>query len=218
MLSGASLEPARTVLVPRRERLPSRVVTCAKVTNPGDVTQYLNRWSDGDEAAQGPLFDLIYPELRRIAGALTWNQRSPVGLQSTALVNEFYLKFVQQHSLRFEDRVHFYSLAARFMRRILVDAARHSGRQKRDGAAAVPLHPDIAWLDAQSVEMLDLDRALEELRHIDERKCRMLELRFFLGLTAAETAEFLSVGKATIDRDYSFTVGWLNQRLRTLQR
>ena len=184
------------------------------MTNPGDITLHLKRWSEGDHAAIEPLFDLVYPDLRRIANSLIWNPGSEPLLQPTAVVNELYLKLIQLHSLRLEDRAHFFSLAARFMRRILVDSARRSGRQKRSGGTLVPLHDDIAWLDVQSVEMIDLDRALDELQKTDERKCRMIELRIFLGLTASETAEFLDTSKATVDRDYRFTLGWLHRQLQ----
>ncbi len=178
---------------------------------PGDITLLLKRWSD--EAVE-PLFELVYPDLRRIASALIWNPGSEPLLQPTAVVNELYLKLVQLHSLLLEDRAHFFSLAARFMRRILVDSARHAGRQKRSSAMLVPLHEDLAWVDVQSEEMLDLDRAMAELEKIDPRKCRIAELRFFLGLTVAETAEFLSISKATVERDYRFTLGWLYRQLR----
>jgi RNA polymerase sigma factor (TIGR02999 family) len=180
----------------------------------GDITLLLKRWSDGDEAAIEPLFELVYPDLRRIASAMIWNPGSEPLLQPTAVVNELYLRLVQIHSLLLDDRGHFFSLAARFMRRILVDSARHAGRQKRSHGIPVPLNDDLAWIDLQSEEMLDLDRAMEELEKIDKRKCRIVELRFFLGLTSAETAEFLEVSKATVERDYRFTLGWLYQRLR----
>ena len=188
--------------------------TDPSVTDPGDITLHLKRWGAGDQSAIEPLFQLVYPELRRIANSLIWNPGSEPMLQPTAVVNELYLKLLGLHSLRVEDRGHFFSLTARFMRRILVDSARRAGRQKRSGGTLVPLHEDIAWLDVQSVEMIDLDRALDELQKIDERKCRMIELRFYLGLTALETAEFLETSKATVDRDYRFTLAWLNRQLR----
>jgi len=99
------------------------------------------------------------------------------------------------------------------MRRVLVDHARSEGRQKRDGGIPVPLHADLAWIDARPAEMMDLDRVLEELEQLDERKCRMVELRFFLGFTAEETADLLNTSKATVDRELRFVRGWLYDRL-----
>lgn len=161
-----------------------------------------------------PLFSQVYPELKQIAGAIFRGERPGKILQPTGLVNELYLKLIRHRQLHFEDRHHFFSLAARLMRRILVDEARSQGRQKRAGGVAVPLHEDLASIDASSVEMVDLDRALEELEQIDARKCRMVELRFFLGFTAEETAEIVGASKATVDRDLKFVRAWLYDRLR----
>lgn len=158
---------------------------------------------------------MVYPDLRRIAGALFRGERPENMLQPTCVVNELFLKLLRQRSLRFEDREHFYSLCARLMRRVLVDHARSEGRQKRDGGVPVPLHPDMAWINARPAEMMDLDRVLEELEELDSRKCRMVELRFFLGFTAEETAELLNTSKATVDRELRFVRGWLNNRLHS---
>jgi RNA polymerase sigma factor (TIGR02999 family) len=138
-------------------------------------------------------------------------------LQPTGVVNELFLKLVQQTSLRFEDRQHFYSLAARLMRRILIDHARSEGRQKRDGGVMVSLQENMAWVDATAAEVLDLDRVLDELAAIDAKKCRMVELRFFLGFSAEETAEITGTSKATVDRDMRFVRGWIHDRLRPKQ-
>ena len=156
----------------------------------------------------------MYPQLRRIAEALFWNQRSGSVLQPTTLVNELYLKLIQQKRLFFEDRAHFFSLAAQLMRRLLVDHVRSECRQKRNGGVCVPLHEDLAWVDACSPEMLDLDRVLSEMEQLDSRKCRMVELRYFLGFTADETGELLGASKATVDRDLKFARAWLYDRLR----
>jgi RNA polymerase sigma factor (TIGR02999 family) len=178
------------------------------------ITALLRRWSGGDSAMLEPLFSQVYPELKQIAGAIFRGERPGKILQPTGLVNELYLKLIRHRQLHFEDRHHFFSLAARLMRRILVDEARSQGRQKRAGGVAVPLHEDLASIDASSVEMVDLDRALEELEQIDARKCRMVELRFFLGFTAEETAEIVGASKATVDRDLKFVRAWLYDRLR----
>jgi len=185
------------------------------MTQPGEITLLLRDWNAGDPAVVEHIFELVYPQLRRIAGSLFRGERPENLLQPTSVVNELFLKLVRQRSLRFEDREHFYSLSARLMRRILVDQARSEGRQKRDGGTPVPLHADMAWIDARPAEMMDLDRVLEELEQLDPRKCRMVELRFFLGFTAEETAELLGASKATVDRELRFVRGWLYDRLHS---
>jgi RNA polymerase sigma factor (TIGR02999 family) len=179
----------------------------------GEITVLLRDWKAGDPVATEHLFELVYPQLRQIAGALFRGERPENLLQPTSVVNELFLKLIRQRSLRFEDREHFYSLSARLMRRVLVDHARSEGRQKRDGGTPVPLHADLAWIDARPAEMMDLDRVLEELDQLDARKCRMVELRFFLGFTADETAELMNTSKATVDRELRFVRGWLYDRL-----
>ena len=181
----------------------------------GEITVLLREWSAGKAAAADRLFDLVYPNLRQIAGALFRGERPDNVLQPTSVVNELFLKLIRQRSLQFEDREHFYSLSARMMRRILIDHARSEHRQKRDGGIPVALTEEMTWIGTQPVEMLDLDRALEELEHLDKRKCRMIELRFFLGFTAEETAELMKVSKASVDRDLKFARGWLYDRLRS---
>src|ERR1035441_8974024 len=150
------------------------------MTEDGEITVLLRDWSAGDPAAVDHLFELVYPQLREIAGSLFRGERTEHLLQPTSVVNELFLKLIRQRSLRFEDREHFYSLSARLMRRVLVDYARSEGRQKRDGGIPVPLHPDMAWIDAKQAELIDLDRVLGELEELDQRKCRMIELRFFI--------------------------------------
>lgn len=180
---------------------------------PGEITVLLREWSEGKPAAIDQLFELVYPQLRKIAGALFRDERPENLLQPTSVVNELFLKLIRQRSLRFEDREHFYSLSARLMRRVLVDHARSEGRQKRDGGFQIPLHEELAWVDAKRAEVMDLDRVLEELDALDGRKCRMVELRFFLGFTADETAELLNTSKASVDRELRFVRGWLYDRL-----
>ena len=183
--------------------------------NPGDITLLLRKWGDGDRSVIDPLFELAYPQLKHIANALLSGSLSSGVLQPTSLVNEVYLRLIKQRRLQFEDRQHFFSLAARLMRRVLVDQVRQEGRWKRDpGRSVVPLHKELAWINAASPELLDLDRVLDELEAIDERKCRTVELRFFLGFTADETADLLGTSKATIDRDLRFVRGWIFDRLR----
>jgi RNA polymerase sigma factor (TIGR02999 family) len=188
-----------------------------RLSDPGEITLLLSRWNSGNEDAVGPLFELVYPQLRQIAGQLFRNERYSPLLQPTGVVNELYLKLIQQDRLKLEDRQHFFSLCALLMRRLLVDQARSEGRKKRDGGTPVPLHESLAWIHAAGVELVDLDQALDELRAIDDRKCRMVELRCFLGFTSQETANLLGASKATVDRDLKFVRAWLQHRLISAQ-
>jgi RNA polymerase sigma factor (TIGR02999 family) len=181
----------------------------------GEVTLLLHEWTEGKPAALDRLFEVVYPELRRIAGALFRGERPEHLMQPTSVVNELFLKLVRQRSLRFEDREHFYSLSAKLMRRVLIDHARSHACAKRDGGQVIPLDEGLAWIDAKPVEGMDLDRALNDLEGIDPRKCRMVELRFFLGFTADETAELLNTSKATVDRELRFVRAWLYERLHS---
>lgn len=178
-----------------------------------EITELLHEWRAGKPAALDRLFEAVYPRLRDIAGALFRNERLEHVLQPTSVVNELFLKLVRQRSLRFEDREHFYSMSARLMRRVLIDHAREHRRQKRDGGERVPLDENLAWIDSSDANLLDLDEALVELDQVDPVKCRIVELRFFLGFTATETAELLSTSKASVDRELKFVRGWLYDRL-----
>lgn len=185
---------------------------------PGDITVLLRQWTGGDAGTLEPLFQLVYPQLKQIAHSIFRGERPGNLLQPTVLVNELYIKLLGQNRLCIEDRQHFFSLAARMMRRVLVDQARSDGRQKRSGNAQFPLHEDLPFVDATSVEMLDLDRALDQLEQIDLRKCRILEVRYFLGFGAQETAELFGTSKATVDRDLRFVRSWLYARLQSPAR
>lgn len=179
----------------------------------GEITLLLRQWGGGDPTALEGLFSLVYPQLKQIARSLFRGEKPENILQPTVLVNELYLKLLRNHSLRLEDRAHFYSFAARLMRRVLLDQARMEGRLKRDGGLPVQLSDDLASVDGASPEIIDLDRVLDELDQLDPRKCKMLELRYFLGFTAEETAELLDVSKATVDRDLKFARSWLYDKL-----
>jgi RNA polymerase sigma factor (TIGR02999 family) len=186
------------------------------IDKPGDITALLHEWTAGRPEALDQLFELVYPHLRKIAGALFRGERPENLLQPTSVVNELFLQLVRQRSLRFEDREHFYSLSAKLMRRVLIDQARSHARIKRDGGTPIPLDEGMAWIEATPVEAMDVDRILNELETIDPRKCRMVELRFFLGFTAEETAELLSTSKATVDRELRFVRAWLHERLHSV--
>ncbi len=181
---------------------------------PGDITALLRRWSGGDGAALGDLAELAYSELRAIAGGYLRREMPGHTLEATGLVNELYLRLARQRSVQFRDRRHFYAFAAMLMRRILGDSARQRQSEKRATGERIPLHPDMAWVDAAGEEMLALDRALAELEALDERKVRIVELRYFLGCTNQETAELLGIARATVDRDLQFARSWLHRRLQ----
>ena len=156
-----------------------------------------------------------YDDLRSIAQGYLRRESKGHTLQATGLVNELYLRLARQRGAKITDRRHFFTFSAMVMRRILADYARRTHALKRPGAEyeRVPLHPDIAWVDAAGSEMLVLDEALGELEALDERKVRVVELRYFLGCTNEETAELLDVARATVDRDLQFSKTWLYRRL-----
>lgn len=181
---------------------------------PSEITRLLHRWQVGDREALGALASAAYDDLRAIAAGYLRRERSGHTLQATGLVNELYLRLAQIRSVQIEDRRHFYAFAAQLMRLILIDHARQARASKRPGShARVPLHEEIAWVDATSDEMLDLDVALNELEAVAERKVRVLELRYFLGCTNEEAAQVLGVSRPTIDRDLEFARAWLYRRL-----
>ena len=181
---------------------------------PSEITRLLHRWQVGDREALGALASAAYDDLRAIAAGYLRRERSGHTLQATGLVNELYLRLAQIRSVQIEDRRHFYAFAAQLMRLILIDHARQARAGKRPGSLArVPLHDEIAWVDATSDEMLELDIALNELEAVAERKVRVLELRYFLGCTNEEAAQVLGVSRPTIDRDLEFAKAWLYRRL-----
>lgn len=178
------------------------------------VTELLRAWTDGDETALDRLIPLVEAELRRLARIYMARERRGHTLQTTALVNEAFVRLVDARNLRWQDRAHFLGIAARLMRRVLVDHARTRGMQKRGGGAyAVPLNEDMAVSTAQEIDLLALDRALEALALVDERKCRVIEMRYFGGLTVEETAEALHVSPDTVKRDWRLAKLWLLREL-----
>ena len=181
---------------------------------PSDITRLLQRWKAGDRDALASLASVAYEDLHAIAAGYLRREGPGHTLQATGLVNELYLRLAQVKGVELTDRRHFFTFAAQMMRRILIDSARQSGAKKRTGSATrVPLHEEMAWIDASSEEMLALDAALDQLEALDERKVRILELRFFLGCTNDEAGELLNVSRATIDRDLEFAKAWLFRRL-----
>ena len=181
---------------------------------PGDITALLSRWNAGDREALAGVASLAYEDLRAIAAGFLRREAQEHTLQATALVNELFLRLVRQKALRVEGREHFYTLAAMMMRRILTDYARRSMAQKRpDRTGRIPLHDEIAWVDATGTEMLELDRAMADLETLDARCVRAIELRFFLGCTIEEASQVLAISPATLERDVKFGLAWLYRRL-----
>lgn len=181
----------------------------------GDITLLLGKWREGEPAAFEELMQLVYPHLRQVAAAYVRRERNPDVLQGTVLVHELYLKLLNQKKAAWEDRRHFYTFAAKAMRRILIDHARESQAQMRGGGLErVPLSDDLSWVNIDGPEMMDLNRALDELGELDAEKVQLVELRYFLGCTAEETASVMQVSKATVDRDLKFIKSWLYRRIR----
>lgn len=185
-----------------------------------DITGLLIAWRAGDQDALNELFPRVYDELRRIAHRRLGREREGHTLGTTALVNEAYLKLVDQTRAQWTDRAHFFAVAARVMRRILVDYARRHQAQKR-GGANVPVTLDDDALanatraaDERADMLVALDEALTRLAELDERLSRVVECRFFGGLTEEETADVLSVTARTVRRDWVKAKGWLHQALR----
>jgi RNA polymerase sigma factor (TIGR02999 family) len=182
-----------------------------------DVTRLLHEWQNGDRAALDRLVPRVYEELRAIASRHLRREWRGGALQTTALVNEAYLKLVDQRQGDWQNRAHFFAVAAQLMRRILVDDARRQLREKRGGGAVCmpvedePIAAAEGPLDA--VETLALDRALGELERLDPDQARIVELRFFGGLTVEETAAALRISPATVKREWTIAKGWLYRAL-----
>jgi len=181
---------------------------------PGAITQLLRAWGDGDDGALEQLTPLVEAELRRLARAYMARERRGHTLQATALVNEAFLRLTDARQVRWQDRLHFLGVSARLMRRVLVDHARSRGYLKRGGGAQrVTLNDELVASPALALDVVALDRALEALAAVDPRKSRMIELRFFGGLSVEETAEVLHVSPDTVKRDWRLAKLWLLREL-----
>lgn len=175
-----------------------------------DITGMLAAWTDGDTGALDRLVELVYPSLRRIAHQHLARRRPGESLDSAALANETYLKLVRAGGIRCENRAHFLALCAQVMRRILVDHVRRRGFAKRGGGAPhVPLDDVVLVAQQRGIEVIALDEALHALARVDPRKCRVVELRYFGGLTIEEAAEVLGVSAETAKRDWRMARAWL---------
>jgi RNA polymerase sigma-70 factor (ECF subfamily) len=183
---------------------------------PEAVTQLLAEWQGGSQEALHRLMPLVYHELRAIAGRYLSRESSTHTLQSTALVHEAYMKLVGQRAVRWQNRAHFFAIAAQMMRRILVDHARHQHRLKRGGPLpTLLLDESVASLEpAPDVDLISLDDALTALTSIDPRGARVVELRFFSGLTVDETAAVMEISPGTVKRDWNTARAWLYREMR----
>jgi RNA polymerase sigma-70 factor, ECF subfamily len=180
-----------------------------------DVTVLLLELTRGNQEAASKLMPLVYNELRRLARGYMRRERPDHTLQATAPVHEAYLKLVKQRSVDWQGRSHFFGIAAQLMRRILIDHARGHLREKRGGAQEVlPLDEALVFSPRQSAELVRLDEALERLAKLDPRQSKIVELRFFGGLSVEETAGFLGISPETVKRDWSMAKAWLRSELR----
>ena len=185
------------------------------MSDPHDVTVLLSALTRGEEDAAGKLIPVVYDELRRLAASYMRRERQDHTLQATALVHEAYLKLIEQRSVSWQSRAHFFGVAAQLMRRILIDHARGHLRQKRGGEhKKVSLDDALAFSEQQSAELLAVDESLERLAKLDGRQARIVELRFFGGLSVEEAAEVLGVSPKTVKRDWSVAKAWLYADLK----
>ncbi len=184
--------------------------------SPQHITERLIAWNNGDEAARDDLIRTVYQELRRIADRYLRLERADHTLQPTALVHEAYLRLIDQTQVSWQNRAHFFGVAAQMMRRILVDHARTKHRDKRGGLArTLTLEVAMDVSKGRSADLVELDEALEGLTAIDARKGRVVEMRFFGGLTVEEAAEVLGVSPQTVMRDWRLAKAWLYQELHS---
>jgi RNA polymerase sigma factor (TIGR02999 family) len=185
-----------------------------------EITALLKAWGSGDAAALDQLTPLVYEELRRLARRYMRNERAGNTLQTTALVNEAYLRLVDTQRVGWQDRVHFFAVSAQMMRRILVDAARARGSAKRGGQVKRVNHSTAFNLDeipdvstGRDRELVAIDDALHTLAEMDPRKARVIELRFFGGVSVEETAEILKISPQSVMRDWKLAKAWLMREL-----
>ena len=179
------------------------------------ITHLLKKWSEGNQEVLDKLMPLVYDELRRQASRYLRRERDNHTLQTTALIHEAYLKLIDQNQVEWQNRTHFFAIAAQAMRRILVDYARERKREKRGGAEEnLPLE-EAAFVasEGKNVDLVALDEALTRLAEFDERQARVVELRYFSGLSIDETADILGISNVTVRRDWNMAKAWLHQQI-----
>jgi RNA polymerase sigma factor (TIGR02999 family) len=186
---------------------------------PEEITQLLLNWNRGDEAALDRLIPLVYPELRKLARRYMARQSPDHTLQTSALINEAYLRLVDQQAVEWRDRAHFFAAAAQMMRHILIDHARSHGYAKRGaGSQHIPLEDVSVASQERAAQLVALDEALTRLQELDGRKSKIVELRFFGGLTVEETAEVMNLSPITIKRQWRSARAWLQSEIDTEER
>ena len=176
---------------------------------PKQITELLVKWKEGDQQAVHALLPLVYEELRRLAHQYLRKERPGHTLQSTALVHEAYLRLEKQGEVKFENRAHFMAICAQLMRQILVEYARRRGAAKRDGGYKLSLDDVVVSAKSRDLDLVALDDALTQLSKLDPQQSRIVELRFFGGLSIEETAEVLGISSATVKRDWATARVWL---------
>ena len=184
------------------------------MNSPADVTQLLLAWNQGDRAALDKLMPIVYDELRRLARKQLRSEAPEHTLQATALVHEAYLRLIDQHSVSWQNRAHFFGIASQMMRRILVNHALARATEKRGGGAEkLSLDEAVSFPNQREIDLIALDEALKELERLDPQQTRIVELRFFAGLSIEETAEALRISPATVKREWSTARLWLRRQL-----
>ena len=180
-----------------------------------NITHLLHEWSAGDQRALEELTPLVYEELRKQAARYLRRERQGHTLQTTALIHEAYIRLVDAQDVRWQGRAHFFAIAANLMRRILVDHARRRNADKRGGAQVLlPLDEALAVADEMDVDLLEIDEALDRLAAIDAQQARVVELRFFSGLSVEEAAAVLGISAKTVKRDWAVARAWLRREIR----
>lgn len=184
-------------------------------STPQDISLLLRQWSDGNRTALEELLPLVYDELHRQAARYLRRERIGHTLQTTALIHEAYLRLIDQRDVHWQSRTHFFAIAAKMMRRVLVDYARAKNREKRGGDdVRLPLeHIMLVPGDDSGIDLMALDQALTRLARLDEQQMRVVELRYFGGLTLEETADALDISRATAARDWDVAKAWLRREL-----
>jgi RNA polymerase sigma factor (TIGR02999 family) len=174
------------------------------------ITQLLQKWQEGNNEALETLMPLVYAELKRLAGSYLRRERPDHTLQSAALVNEAYLRLVDQTQTQWQNKAHFFGIAAQMMRRILADHARgHNAAKRGAGMPELELNEAVAQAQTKSVDLLDLEEALQKLEKLDAQQGKIVELRFFSGLSIEDTANVLGISPATVKRDWAAARAWL---------
>jgi RNA polymerase sigma factor (TIGR02999 family) len=182
--------------------------------SPHQITQLLSAWSDGNRAALDELLPLVYAELHRQAASFRRKERANHTLQTTAIIHEAYLRLIEHRDVHCESRTHFYALASIAMRRVLVNYANAKARGKRGGSKSPEsLEDQAVAVDEDSYEVLALDEALTRLAALDEQQAKVVELRYFSGLSLEETAEVMGVSRATVAREWQMAKAWLHREL-----